>query len=95
MLLQIITGKPPMGVAHLVEEAIDKGKLLEVLDPNVKDWPLEETLSYARLALKCCEMRKRDRPDLSSVILPELNRLRNLGEVAIYTDIVPAKQVSD
>lgn len=78
MLLQIITGKPPMGVAHLVEEAIDKGKLLEVLDPNVKDWPLEETLSYARLALKCCEMRKRDRPDLRSVILPELNRLRNL-----------------
>ena len=65
-----------------------------MLDPNVTDWPLEETLSYARLALKCCEMRKRDRPDLSSVILPELNRLRNLGEVAIYTDIVPAKQVS-
>ncbi|KHN30073.1 U-box domain-containing protein 51 [Glycine soja] len=78
MLLQIITGKPPMGVAHLVEEAIDKGKLQEVLDPNVTDWPLEETLSYARLALKCCEMRKRDRPDLRSVILPELNRLRNL-----------------
>ncbi|KAK7325098.1 hypothetical protein VNO77_29176 [Canavalia gladiata] len=81
MLLQIITGKPPMGVAHLVEEAISKGKFPEVLDPNVTDWPLEETLSYAKLALKCCEMRKRDRPNLACVILPELNRLRTLPTI--------------
>ena len=79
MLLQIITGKSPMGVGHLVQEAIEKGRFSEVLDPNVMDWPVEETLSYARLALKCCEMRRRDRPDLASVILPELIRLRNLG----------------
>ncbi|XP_020223406.1 U-box domain-containing protein 34 [Cajanus cajan] len=92
MLLQIITGKPPMGVAHLVQDAINKGEFKEVLDPNVTDWPLEETLSYARLALKCCEMKKRDRPNLASVILPELIRLRNLGEVAIDIDIVSAKQ---
>ncbi|KAK7335857.1 hypothetical protein VNO80_27951 [Phaseolus coccineus] len=89
MLLQIITGKPPMGVAHLVQEAIDKGIFSEVLDPNVTDWPVEETLSFAKLALKCCEMRKRDRPELGSVILPELNRLRNLGEVV--SNIVPHK----
>ncbi|CAJ1955480.1 unnamed protein product [Sphenostylis stenocarpa] len=86
MLLQIITGKPPMGVAHLVQEAINKDRFSEVLDPNVTDWPVEETLSYAKLALKCCEMRKRDRPDLCSVILPELNRLKNLGEVATNID---------
>ncbi|RDX72492.1 U-box domain-containing protein 51, partial [Mucuna pruriens] len=79
MLLQIITGKPPMGVAHLVQEAITNGNFLEVLDPNVTDWPLQDTLSFAILALKCCEMRRRDRPDLASVILPELIRLRNLG----------------
>ncbi|TKY48291.1 U-box domain-containing protein 35 [Spatholobus suberectus] len=94
MLLQIITGKPPMGVAHLVQDAVSKGKFPEVLDPNVTDWPLEETLSYAGLALKCCEMRKRDRPDLASVILPELNRLRNLGKVVTDTDIVTTKPVS-
>ncbi|WVZ00505.1 hypothetical protein V8G54_026574 [Vigna mungo] len=77
VLLQIITGKPPMGVAHLVQEAIEKGTFSEVLDPNVMDWPVEDTLSFAKLALKCCEMRKRDRPDLASVILPELTRLTN------------------
>ncbi|AES67806.1 U-box domain-containing protein 52 [Medicago truncatula] len=78
MLLQIITGKTPMGVAHLVEEAIQNDNLAKVLDPNVTDWPVEEALSLAKLALKCCEMKKKDRPSLASVILPELKRLRDL-----------------
>lgn len=78
ILLQIITGKPPMGVAHLVEEAIQNDNLAKVLDPNVTDWPVEEALSLAKLALKCCEMKKKDRPSLASVILPELKRLRDL-----------------
>ncbi|KAK8581911.1 hypothetical protein V6N13_144905 [Hibiscus sabdariffa] len=79
MLLQIITARPPMGIAHHVGKAIEKGNLAEVLDPAVPNWPLEETLSYAQLALKCVELRKKDRPDLGTVIVPELNRLRDLG----------------
>lgn len=78
MFLQIITGKPPIGVARLVEEAIESDNLAAVLDPNVADWPVEEALSFAKMALKCCEMRKRDRPALATVILPELIRLRDL-----------------
>ncbi|KAI5413687.1 hypothetical protein KIW84_058017 [Lathyrus oleraceus] len=78
MFLQIITGKPPIGVARLVEEAIENDNLAAVLDSNVTDWPVEETLSFAKMALKCCEMRKKDRPALATVILPELNRLRDL-----------------
>ncbi|KAE8714035.1 peptidyl-prolyl cis-trans isomerase CWC27-like protein [Hibiscus syriacus] len=76
MLLQIITAKPPMGIAHHVGKAIEKGTLIDVLDPAVPNWPLEEALAFARLALKCVELRKKDRPDLGSVIVPELNRLR-------------------
>ncbi|KAK7261666.1 hypothetical protein RIF29_27982 [Crotalaria pallida] len=92
ILLQIITGKPPMGVAGFVEEAIRKDTFKEVLDPKVRDWPVEDTLRLAMMALKCCEMRKRDRPDLHSVILPELIRLRDLaGDIDTY-DFVPAKQ---
>lgn len=78
MLLQIITGKSPMGLSHHVQRAIDQGKLDEMLDQTVQDWPMEETLSFAKLALKCCELRKRDRPDLATVVLPELNRIRDL-----------------
>ncbi|XP_035547450.1 U-box domain-containing protein 52-like [Juglans regia] len=81
VLLQIITARPPIGLAHQVGEAIEQETFSEMLDPTVTDWPIEEALSLANLALKCCEMRKRDRPDLGSVLLPELDRLRDLGSV--------------
>lgn len=77
ILLQIVTAKPPMGLSHHVGEAIKNGTFSEMLDPGVEDWPVAEALSLAQLGLKCCELRKRDRPDLSTVILPELNRLRD------------------
>ncbi|XP_030972336.1 U-box domain-containing protein 52-like isoform X1 [Quercus lobata] len=86
MLLQIITAKPPMGLSHHVEDAIEKGRFAEILDPTVEDWPVQEALSLAKLALKCCELRKRDRPDLGKVILPELNRLRDIGLVHLSSN---------
>lgn len=79
VLLQILTGKPPMGLTHQVETAIENDQFAEVLDPKVKDWPVEEALSMAKMALRCCELRKKDRPDLDSEILPELHRLREIG----------------
>ncbi|XP_060173637.1 U-box domain-containing protein 35-like isoform X1 [Lycium barbarum] len=79
MLLQIITARPPMGLTHHVERAIEKGKFAELLDPTVPNWPVEEALTIAKLSLKCAELRKKDRPDLSSVIVPELNKLREFG----------------
>ncbi|KAK9273363.1 hypothetical protein L1049_018172 [Liquidambar formosana] len=80
LLLQIITAKPPMGLSHHVDRAIEKGKFAEMLDPTVPDWPVEEAMVFAKLALKCAELRKKDRPDLGTVVLPELNRLRDLGK---------------
>ncbi|CAO2203820.1 unnamed protein product [Urochloa humidicola] len=79
LLLQVLTARPPMGLTHHVEKAVDAGSFDKMLDATVRDWPVEEALGFARLALKCTEMRRRDRPDLATVILPELNRLRNLG----------------
>ncbi|CAA6662377.1 unnamed protein product [Spirodela intermedia] len=76
MLLQLITAKPPMGLTHHVERAIEKGNFKEMLDPAVPDWPVEEVLVFAKMSLKCAELRRRDRPDLATAILPELNRLR-------------------
>ncbi|XP_034682438.1 U-box domain-containing protein 52 isoform X1 [Vitis riparia] len=80
MLLQIITAKPPMGLTHLVERAIERDTFEEMLDPVVPDWPLEEALSFAKIALQCAELRRKDRPDLGKAVLPELNRLRELSE---------------
>ncbi|KAK4780985.1 hypothetical protein SAY87_017091 [Trapa incisa] len=81
VLLQIITARPPMGLARQVEDAIDSGSFTAVLDRRVSDWPpVEEMLSLARLALKCCEIRRKDRPDLAADVLPELIRLRDLRQ---------------
>ncbi|KAL5212784.1 hypothetical protein ABZP36_023631 [Zizania latifolia] len=80
LLLQIITARSPMGLTHHVESAIERGSFQEILDPTVTDWPVEEAMAFARLALRCAELRKKDRPDLGKEILPELNRLRALGQ---------------
>lgn len=80
MLLQMITAKPPMGLTHHVDRAIEKGTFSDMLDCNVPDWPVEEALCFAKLALKCAELRRKDRPDLGKVVLPELNRLRAVAE---------------
>ncbi|KAF9616982.1 hypothetical protein IFM89_033052 [Coptis chinensis] len=80
MLLQLITAKPAMGLTHNVERSIERGTFRGLLDPAVPDWPMEETLAFAKLALQCAELRKKDRPDLGSKILPELLQLRALGE---------------
>ncbi|KAJ8760157.1 hypothetical protein K2173_011013 [Erythroxylum novogranatense] len=80
ILLQILTAKPPMGLSPYVERAIKNGTFKEVLDPTVPDWPLEETLCIAKLGIQCAEMRRKDRPDLSKVVLPQLNRLRDFAE---------------
>ncbi|KAI6690187.1 hypothetical protein NL676_027015 [Syzygium grande] len=79
MLLQIITARPPMGLAMQVQDAIEGGTFPQVLDPAINDWPVEEALSLAKMALRCCELRRRDRPDLGSEVLPELNRLKDFG----------------
>ncbi|XP_028802309.1 U-box domain-containing protein 35 [Neltuma alba] len=79
IFLQILTARPPMGLTHQVERAIEKGAFAQILDPTVPDWPVEEALSLASMALKCSQLRRKDRPDLAKVVLPELGRLKNLA----------------
>ncbi|PKU77053.1 U-box domain-containing protein 35 [Dendrobium catenatum] len=80
ILLQIITAKPAMGLANHVSGAIENETFLELLDATVTDWPIEETMKFAEIALKCAALLWKDRPDLATEVLPELNRLRSLGE---------------
>lgn len=79
MLLQIITAKPPMGLAHKVRKAIENETFSEILDPVVNDWPIEEALAFAKLSLSCAELSRKERPNIATVVVPELNRLRDFG----------------
>lgn len=89
IFLQLLTGKPAMGLTHYVERAIDTDKFPEILDPSVQNWPIQEALSLAKLALKCAQLRRKDRPDLSKVVMPELDNLRELAEKNMPYPMVP------
>ncbi|KAL6504053.1 hypothetical protein OROGR_025976 [Orobanche gracilis] len=80
ILLQLLTSKPAMGLTHYIGRAVENGTLAEVLDPDVPDWPMEEATVLAKLALQCAELRRKDRPDLGKIVLPELIKLREYGE---------------
>lgn len=80
ILLQLVTGRDPMGLTHSIMIALQEGNLADVLDPKVPDWPLDETKKLVELALNCSELRRKDRPELGSVIMPELTRLAAFAE---------------
>lgn len=82
VILQLLTGKPPVGVAPAVESALERGSLADVLDSGAGQWPVEETRELALLGLSCMEMRRKDRPDLKGKVLPVLERLRDFANDA-------------
>ena len=60
--------------------ALEHDTLADLLDPAVHDWPLDDVRRFAKISIRCCEIRRKDRPDLAMGVLPELNRLRSLAE---------------
>uniref|UniRef100_A0A0E0L7K5 RING-type E3 ubiquitin transferase n=1 Tax=Oryza punctata TaxID=4537 RepID=A0A0E0L7K5_ORYPU len=82
VILQLLTAKSPMGIAHVVETALEDGHFVDILDAAAGQWPLNEAQELAVLALKCAEMRRRDRPDLSDHVLPALERLKDVATKA-------------
>ncbi|KAK3000451.1 hypothetical protein RJ639_021122 [Escallonia herrerae] len=68
-----------MGLTHHVEKAIEGGSFAEILDQTLPDWPVEEALSFAKMALKFAELRRKDRPDLERLgALAEKNMLHSI-----------------
>lgn len=82
IILQLLTAKPAIALAHVVETAIEDGNLTEILDPEAGKWPREETKELALLGLNCAELRRRDRPDLKDLVLPALERLKEVADKA-------------
>ncbi|KAI8006525.1 U-box domain-containing protein 35 [Camellia lanceoleosa] len=82
VILQLLTAKPAIALAHVVETAVDDGNFADLLDPEAGNWPIEETKELAELGLKCTELRRRDRPDLRDHVLPALERLKEFADRA-------------
>ncbi|XP_011028465.1 PREDICTED: U-box domain-containing protein 35-like isoform X2 [Populus euphratica] len=82
IILQLLTAKPAIALAHVMETAMEEGHLVEILDSEAGNWPLEETKELATLGLSCTEIRQKDRPDLKDVVLPALERLNEVARRA-------------
>ncbi|KAK3206254.1 hypothetical protein Dsin_020300 [Dipteronia sinensis] len=75
IILQLLTGKPPVGLAGEVRKAVSCGKLTSVLDSSAGDWPTFVARRLLDLGLQCCELYYRDRPDLTPALVRELEQL--------------------
>ncbi|KAL9237341.1 hypothetical protein vseg_011902 [Gypsophila vaccaria] len=82
VILQLVTTKPAVGIAYLVEDALEEGTMMDVVDKEAGEWPEEVALELASLGLLCSELRGRDRPDLREIVLPTLERLKEVADRA-------------
>lgn len=87
VILQLLTAKPPIALAHLMEKAIENDRLMDTLDQDAGEWPVKATKELAMLALSCTELRGKDRPDLKDQILPALEKLKEIADRA--RDLAP------
>ncbi|KAK4337934.1 hypothetical protein RND71_042421 [Anisodus tanguticus] len=60
--------------------------LADVLDKSVVDWPLIEAHELSKMALQCCKIRCRDRPDLETEVLPLLKKLFEFAEMHVRVE---------
>ncbi|KAK4837422.1 hypothetical protein QYF36_005281 [Acer negundo] len=79
VILQLLTAKPAIALAHMVETAVDEDNLMDILDSQAGNWPIKETKELAVLGLSCAELRRKDRPDLKDQVLPALERLKDVA----------------
>ncbi|KAK3221133.1 hypothetical protein Dsin_015103 [Dipteronia sinensis] len=92
VILQLLTAKPAIALAHMVETAVEEDNLMDILDSQAGNWPIKETKELAVLGLSCAELRRKDRPDLKDQVLPALERLKDVayGARVSVSNIQPA-----
>ncbi|XP_074272999.1 U-box domain-containing protein 33-like [Silene latifolia] len=77
ILLRLLTGKSALGIAKEVEYALAKGTLDTLLDPSGGDWPFVQAEQLARMALRCCDKNRVNRPDLGSDVWRVLEPMKS------------------
>lgn len=86
ILLRLLTGKPAMGIGKEVEYALDKGNLNIILDPAAGDWPFVQAEQLARMALRCCDVHGKNRPDLGSDVWRVLEPMKASSKLRLGSD---------
>lgn len=80
IILQLLTGRSPVGLAAEVTQAVSCGKTVSILDLSSGEWPNFVAKRLIGLGLECCQLSSRDRPELTPRLVMELQQLHTLEE---------------
>ncbi|CAH2069674.1 unnamed protein product [Thlaspi arvense] len=86
IILQLLTARHPNGLLFCVEDAVKRGCFGDMLDGSVRDWPMNEAKELAHIAIKCSQLKCRDRPDLDTQVLPALKRILESANNRLKTE---------
>ncbi|CAI0474862.1 unnamed protein product [Linum tenue] len=75
IILQLLTGRPPVGLVSEMRRMLSCGELSSILDPSAGEWPMFVAKRLAELALQFCELNSGNRPELSPALVRELEQL--------------------
>ncbi|KAJ0979499.1 hypothetical protein J5N97_014973 [Dioscorea zingiberensis] len=78
IILQLLTGRPPLGLVSEVRRAMSTNTLPCLLDQTAGEWPISKATKLAEFGLKFTEMNSRDRPELTPEIVKELEELHSM-----------------
>ncbi|XP_019263348.1 PREDICTED: U-box domain-containing protein 33-like isoform X2 [Nicotiana attenuata] len=83
VILQILTGRTLAGLLSEVRRAVSCAELESLLDSSAGEWSTYVSRRLAELALQCCEVNSRDRPELTPTLVMELENLHVLEEQSV------------
>lgn len=81
--LQLVTGKTHRGLVGEVRRAVSRGKVASILDVSAGEWSTYVARRLVELGLQCCELNSRDRPELTSSLVKELQCMPFLEEQTV------------
>ncbi|KAL0918094.1 hypothetical protein M5K25_010084 [Dendrobium thyrsiflorum] len=85
IVLQLLTGRPPLGLATEVRRAVLSHRLSDLLDLTAGEWPINVSERLAEFGLKCTELCGRNRPELTPALVRELELLHSKRERPVPT----------
>ncbi|XP_020695411.1 U-box domain-containing protein 33 [Dendrobium catenatum] len=88
IVLQLLTGRPPLGLATEVRRAVLSHRLSDLLDLTAGEWPINVSERLAEFGLKCTELCGRNRPELTPAVVRELELLHSKRERTVPTSFV-------
>uniref|UniRef100_A0A1D1Y9N9 RING-type E3 ubiquitin transferase n=1 Tax=Anthurium amnicola TaxID=1678845 RepID=A0A1D1Y9N9_9ARAE len=68
IILQLLTGRPALGLVKAVQDAFTSENLQTILDKSAGEWPFLQAKRLARLGIECCKMNRRSRPRLETEV---------------------------